>query len=400
MLHLAGERIALLSGSERERAVRVAHIRTVLLLLGMASAVSSFAAEVAHARSGTCISLERRLTSLRPARNASRYAHYDEAVREQERQIDRANHMAWRLGCADGPLYGAEPSRRCDELDATLARMHANLAALRDERDRLGRSGDILRRQRLEAALEAHGCYAEDEPPAPLAGDGQAGRSSTSLGNQWFPEDTGDTSESDDEEPVGSGMISILPDIPDGRYRTLCVRTCDGYYFPISFGTTPEEFMRDQNACQARCPGAKVELYFTKPDEEPEKMVSLTGEPYTALPNAFKYRKSGVTPSCSCHVQTRANSDYSVLGNGSVPAPGDTGGSSTLTVPASRPGTPDIIEQSAPAEPDAGKQGAADNAQKPDEKKTDRKIRVVGPRFLPAPSKAIDLRDPDRKNDR
>jgi hypothetical protein len=36
-----------------------------------------------------------------------------------------------------------------------------------------------------------------------------------------------------------------------GTFRTVCVRTCDGYYFPISYSTVPNRFTDDQNTCHA-----------------------------------------------------------------------------------------------------------------------------------------------------
>src|SRR5690606_7810279 len=85
-----------------------------------------------------------------------------------------------------------------------------------------------------------------------------------------------------DEMPAG---------VPDGRdanasgsYRTMCVRTCDGYYFPISFATSPANFARDEQACRARCPGARVELYTHAPTAESDSMISMTGMPYEELP--------------------------------------------------------------------------------------------------------------------
>ena len=42
-----------------------------------------------------------------------------------------------------------------------------------------------------------------------------------------------------------------------GTYRTLCVRTCDGYYFPISYSTVPSKFADDERLCQRLCPAAK-----------------------------------------------------------------------------------------------------------------------------------------------
>ena len=38
---------------------------------------------------------------------------------------------------------------------------------------------------------------------------------------------------------------------PSGTYRTVCVRTCDGYYFPISYSTVPGRFADDQSHASA-----------------------------------------------------------------------------------------------------------------------------------------------------
>ena len=45
---------------------------------------------------------------------------------------------------------------------------------------------------------------------------------------------------------------------PSGTYRTVCVRTCDGYYFPISYSTVPNRFADDQRTCQRECPAAEA----------------------------------------------------------------------------------------------------------------------------------------------
>jgi hypothetical protein len=80
----------------------------------------------------------------------------------------------------------------------------------------------------------------------------------------------------------------------------MCVRSCDGYYFPVSFSTTRERFPDDAETCTRICPGASVELYtYSVPDELPADMVSLDGNPYSELPNAFSYRKS-FDRSCAC----------------------------------------------------------------------------------------------------
>ena len=86
----------------------------------------------------------------------------------------------------------------------------------------------------------------------------------------------------------------------DGTYRTLCVRTCDGYYFPISFSTVRSRFATDEMICRSRCPDTEVALYVHRnPGQESDAMVSLAGEPYIALPTAYKYRKQ-YDSSCAC----------------------------------------------------------------------------------------------------
>ena len=87
---------------------------------------------------------------------------------------------------------------------------------------------------------------------------------------------------------------------PAGTYRTVCVRTCDGYYFPISYSTVPNRFADDQRACQRECPAAEAQLYsYRNPGEDMSQAVSINGQPYTELPNAFRYRKE-YSAACSC----------------------------------------------------------------------------------------------------
>ena len=84
------------------------------------------------------------------------------------------------------------------------------------------------------------------------------------------------------------------------HFRTLCVRTCDGYYFPISFSTTSDRFPEDAQTCEAMCPGAEARLFYhPNPGGGPENMTSITGEAYSSLPTAFQYRTS-LNPSCTC----------------------------------------------------------------------------------------------------
>lgn len=82
-------------------------------------------------------------------------------------------------------------------------------------------------------------------------------------------------------------------------YRTVCVRACDGGYFPISYSTTPQYFARDAAACISRC-GVPARLYvYPTRGGSPESMVDLNGQPYSALANANVF-KSERRAGCSC----------------------------------------------------------------------------------------------------
>jgi len=82
-------------------------------------------------------------------------------------------------------------------------------------------------------------------------------------------------------------------------YRTMCVRLCDGYYWPISFATDQAHFSRDSQKCTRSCSAPVALHYYPNPGGEPEDMVSLKGMPYKSLANAFLFR-TAYDESCKC----------------------------------------------------------------------------------------------------
>jgi len=82
------------------------------------------------------------------------------------------------------------------------------------------------------------------------------------------------------------------------KFRTVCVRTCDGYYFPVSNATTRHNFERDARSCSASC-GDQGRLFYAPDSDQPDKLVDLSGRNYTEMPNAFRYRKSLIS-GCAC----------------------------------------------------------------------------------------------------
>lgn len=86
-------------------------------------------------------------------------------------------------------------------------------------------------------------------------------------------------------------------------YRTVCVRLCDGYYWPISFSTTPDGFRRDRDACENSCGGSPTRLFVhAVPGGSPERMQDLAGQPYTRLKTAFRFQTTyDAACKCSAH---------------------------------------------------------------------------------------------------
>jgi hypothetical protein len=195
---------------------------------------------------------------------------------------------------------------------------------------------------------------------------------------------------SDNAEAAGNPAADDapqIPAIPAGTYSTLCVRTCDGFYFPISYATTPKNFAEDERICEARCPGAEAHLYYHRVDgQEAEDMISLTGAPYKSLPTAFLYRRTDRPQPRNCGCGTV---NYSAIGEAPL---GEANPSTSAPSPQ-----PDIMTVGEPPHPEKPIAAASAPQQVTPSADANRNVRVVGPKFFPDPSTAIDLRAPDRK---
>jgi hypothetical protein len=108
--------------------------------------------------------------------------------------------------------------------------------------------------------------------------------------------------------PFGLGSRPYDPDDDEGdrraygTYRTVCVRLCDGYYFPVSFAVPAEHLERDRALCENRC-GAQGRLFVHRnPGGAIEEAQDLSGRPYRQLKTAFLYRTEYVA-SCTCQPQ-------------------------------------------------------------------------------------------------
>lgn len=230
-----------------------------------------------------CLQLEQRL--VQEGQKGSQTAQLLPKIEAEIREVDRAYNVGasqLNRGCYEEFLFTRtfRNTRQCKELAKQVEISKRRLAELDAQRQGLssGRSyqDDIIR----ELARNNCGANYVD----------QARRRDGGFGGFWT-----------DEEAIGSNNWT-----PFGggngveTFKTVCVRLCDGYYFPVSFSTLPSHFPQDAEVCSSKC-AAPTELYYHRnPGGAMEEAVALqSNEPYTRLKTAFRYRKEYVN-GCSC----------------------------------------------------------------------------------------------------
>jgi hypothetical protein len=153
----------------------------------------------------------------------------------------------------------------------------------------------------------------------------------------------------------------------------------------------PSRFPDDARACQRLCPAAEAELYsFRNPGEDMQQAVSVSGQSYTALPNAFRYRKE-IIGGCSCRRpgQSWADAlknadDSSTLESGDIVVTDQNAKALSQPKPSGKPAAsaPQAVSTSSAAATSGPATPA--NTAGPDNGK--RTVRIVGPPFLSSQS--------------
>jgi hypothetical protein len=78
-----------------------------------------------------------------------------------------------------------------------------------------------------------------------------------------------------------------------GGAQAYCVRTCDGRYFPI----TASDSQSRAASCNNFCPASETKVVYGSNIDD---AATESGEPYSELPNAFRYRNE-IVARCTCN---------------------------------------------------------------------------------------------------
>jgi hypothetical protein len=305
---------------------------------------------------------------------------YQDSAAKQQAELDRVTSQARRLGCDSSGFFSLfnGQNAQCGPVNNQIQQMRANLDQITTNLERL-RSGGLggsdreNQRHSVLLALAQNNCG----PQYANALQQQQGGPGNFLNNLF-----GNNNNSPGAPPLDTGPQS-------GTYRTVCVRTCDGGYFPISFATVPARFPDDEKTCKALCPATEANLYaYRNPGEDMNQAVSVSGQPYASSPNAFRFRQE-FNPTCSCRAagQTWADALKSIDDKAAAEQQGDIivteEGAKKMSRPQQAKAPPPKKGGTTATDPAATPAPGAPAAP-PDASSDNKSIRTVGPTFIPA----------------
>jgi hypothetical protein len=342
-----------------------------------------------------CPRLEAQLASIEhgandPARQ-DQIHRYQDAATQQQAQLDQLTAQARHMGCDSSGFFSLFSARsaQCGPVNDKIQQMRANLDQITGNLERLRSSGmgadlDNQRRSVL-TALGQNSCGPQYT---------QYAHATTGPGN-FFSNlfGGGGGNNNNPGSPLPPPGADMGPQ-GGGTYRTICVRTCDGGYFPVSFATSPARFADDEKTCKALCPATEAALYaYRNPGEDMNQAVSTSGQPYTALPTAFKFR-AAFDPACSCKAagQTWSDALKAVDDKAQLEQQGDI----IVTEESAKKMQQQKMQPAKGTQPPAAKKGAtppattagtpaapAATTPSPAADSKDKQIRSVGPTFIP-----------------
>ncbi len=237
-----------------------------------------------------CLQLQQELVAARGGGGANReeLVRIEQQIAQADRVFQGTRASMEDAGCFESFFIfgrGLVRSPKCLKMNDRVEDARRQLAQLQQQRQALTGGGGNKRRQaELQAAMARSGCGGVRAPQPARRGGG------------LFDCFGGGGQQAEDELPQTPIYRSIDP---NGRYRSVCVRLCDGFYSPVSYATYGARLGQDATQCQSNC-AAPAELYvYRNPGQEIEHAVSLNGSAYLDLPVALRYRKEYVK-GCSC----------------------------------------------------------------------------------------------------
>lgn len=270
--------------------------RIAFWTLVMAAGADMAGLSMAQAQSPSCDRWRAELAGMRSGgqRNAG-------AAQRVGAELSRAINYSRQIGCDRGFFGGGSPE--CGPLNNRINQLQSQYSQLQGQAQS---DGSAERRAQLTSLIEAN-CQSrgvfQSPPPLPVgAAPQQQPRRERTFFEALFgiePQRGGPA------EPIESTLPELDPNptneekpgIRFGAGMPVCVRTCDGFFFPLS--NSPGGRENQAEMCAALCPSAEMQVFYMSGNGDIESAVGRGGQSYSSLPNASKYTRS-FDPTCGC----------------------------------------------------------------------------------------------------
>ena len=279
---------------------------------------------------------------------------FDVALRQQRDEIARTRAYADQSGCGDG-FFDDPDSPQCRSLARRIGGLETSLQRLQDQAARGDPAADDHRRD----LTEAYNAQCSTE------------RAGLEAAPETMPVNPDAVPTPDVAPPVAASRSVVV----------LCVRHCDGAYYPLATNVPSDRLGDMDRLCQAQCPSAASSAYAGRDTDDIAGATATDGTRYADLSTAFQFRKAS-TSTCACRGPKQSWADALAGAEAMLePHKGDVTVTPALAIEMARPVSPP-----APA------------ASSPKASSTTRKAsrKPAPPAVVAPPAEALQPPDPDR----
>jgi hypothetical protein len=263
-------------------------LSSAAVLAGFAILTFVWLRSPALAQAEDCAGLQAQIAAFDRGAQPNRYA---AEIQRRRPELDRAVAAARSLGCdrPQIPFFETQVSPRCPGLNAQIQQMQSDLGRFQGA----AQSEHAAARAGLVARFNAY-CRAPVQAAQPRP---------RNFFEQLFG--GGFNQNPQPQLPVPPPAPGLEADQPEegksrGGSQAVCVRTCDGGFFPLTISARSADEDQLKELCQALCPNTEVSVYTKSPNAAIETAASLgEGASYSEMPNALKFRTS-FDAACTC----------------------------------------------------------------------------------------------------